>query len=82
MGRETRNFLHQALALALEAGDWPRVKGCTLTMEQMDGDLLRDRCIWVTAILALAGSEDPFSWQQLRGAGVLASRPSKRRMDQ
>ncbi len=48
-----------ALAAALEAEDWPRVRGCRARMEELDRALLRGRRIRAGVAPAPDGLEDP-----------------------
>ncbi len=57
--RETRNFFQVALAAALEAEDWPRVRGCRAKMEELDRALLRGRRIRAGVAPAPGDLEDP-----------------------
>jgi hypothetical protein len=57
--RETRNFFQVALAAALEAEDWPRVRGCRARMEELDRALLSGRRIRAGVAPAPGGLEDP-----------------------
>jgi hypothetical protein len=57
--REMRNFFQVALAAALEAEDWPRVRGCRVRMEELDQALLRGRRIRAGVAPAPGGLEDP-----------------------
>ncbi len=57
--RETRNFFQAALAAALEAEDWPRIRGCRARLEELDRALLRGRRIRAGVAPAPGGLEDP-----------------------
>jgi hypothetical protein len=57
--RETWSFFQMGLEAALEAEDWPRVRGCRAGMEEIDRFLLRGRCIRTKVSPATGGLEDP-----------------------
>ncbi len=50
-----------ALEVALEAEDWPKVKGCRARLEELDRALLRGRRVRVRGATAPGGVEDPLS---------------------